>query len=131
VSEFGRREVLVHVRRGDEFLVVHRTDNSYWHTIAGGVEAGEDWEDAVVRELQEETGLVVDRTTPIGGFEYVREAWERNPGMRVDVRAFLVEAPAGWEPQLDHEHDAYRWCTQDAALELLYFPEPRQLLRAL
>jgi len=130
VTEFGRREVLVHVRRGEEFLVVHRTDNAYWHTIAGGVESGEAWEDAAVRELQEETGLVAGGAAPIGGFEYVREAWERDPGMRVDVRAFLVDAPPGWEPQLDHEHDAYRWCSRDDALELLYWPEPRELLRA-
>jgi 8-oxo-dGTP pyrophosphatase MutT (NUDIX family) len=130
VTPFGRLEILVHVRRGDEFLVVHRTDNSYWHTISGGVEAGEDWEDAVVRELQEETGLVVDSAVPLGGFEYVRAAWEREAGMRVDVRAFLVDAPAGWEPELDHEHDAYRWCSRAEALELLYWPEPKELLRA-
>jgi hypothetical protein len=50
--------------------------------------------------------------------------------MRVDVRAFLADAPEGWEPQLDREHDEYRWCTQDAAAELMYWPEPKELLRA-
>jgi 8-oxo-dGTP pyrophosphatase MutT (NUDIX family) len=131
VTAFGRREVMVHVRRDDEFLVVRRTDHGYWHTVAGGVEGDEAWEDAAMRELREETGLAVDRVVPIGGFEYVREAWERDPGMRVDVRAFLAEAPAGWEPELDHEHDGYRWCAQDDAIELLYWPEPKELLRAI
>ena len=36
-------EVMIHVRRGDEFLVAHRSPESgaYWHTIAGKVEDGE------------------------------------------------------------------------------------------
>jgi 8-oxo-dGTP pyrophosphatase MutT (NUDIX family) len=128
---FGRLEVLVHVRRGDEYLVVRRTDHGYWHAVAGGVEAGESWEDAARRELREETGLEARELTPIGGFEYVREPWEGDPGMRVDCRAFVVDAPPAWEPALDREHDAYRWCTRDAAAELLFWPEPKELLRSL
>jgi len=40
------REVLIHVRRGDQFLVTHRVPagGGYWHTIAGCVEPGEEWE---------------------------------------------------------------------------------------
>ena len=37
----------------------------------------------------------------------------------------------GWEPELDHEHDDYRWCSRDAAMELLFWPEPAALLRSL
>jgi dATP pyrophosphohydrolase len=131
MSAFGRLEVLVHVRRDGEFLVVHRTQGAYWHTVSGGVEAGETWRDAVFRELREETGLVAADAAEIGAFEYVREPWEPQPGMRVDVRAFVVDAPSGWEPVLDEEHDDYRWCDADEAESLLYWPEPRELLRTL
>jgi dihydroneopterin triphosphate diphosphatase len=130
VSEYGRSEVLVHIRRGDEFLVLRRTDHGYWHAVAGGVEPGETPREAALRELREETGLVLDDVVEIGGFEYVREPWEDDPGMRVECRAFLGDAPPRWEPQLDHEHDEYRWCTQADAVELLYWPEPKELLRA-
>jgi dihydroneopterin triphosphate diphosphatase len=124
------REVLIHVRRGEEFLVLRRTDHDYWHTVAGGVEPGEESVDAARRELREETGLEAE-PTEIGSFEYVREAWEREPGLRVAVRGFLVDAPAGWEPWLDDEHSEYRWCEADAAAELLFWPEPAALLRSL
>lgn len=127
------REVLIHVRRGDEFLVAHRAPEGggYWHAIAGGVEPGEEWEAAARRELREETGLVADELRPIGEFSYVPEAWEDARGPRVLVHGFVVDVPAGWEPQLDREHDDYRWCTRDEAIELLFWPEPGELLRGL
>lgn len=127
------REVLIHVRRGDEFLVAHRSpeSGSYWHTIAGGVEAGEDWREAALRELWEETGLDAGELEPIGEFTYVRESWESEPGVHVDVRAFLLAVEPGWEPELNEEHTEYRWLPRDEAAELLFWPEPAALLRAL
>lgn len=126
-------EVLIHVRRGDEFLVAHRAPDGggYWHAIAGGVEPGEETEAAALRELREETGFEAESLEPLGEFAYVRESWESEPGLRVHVRAFLVDVEHGWEPQLDREHDDYRWCTRDEAIELLFWPEPGQLLRAM
>ena len=128
-----RSEVLIHVRRGDEFLCAHRAPDGggYWHTIAGGVEPGEEFHAAAVRELREETGLYVEGLEPIGEFAYVRESWEEEPGLRVHVECFLADVEPGWEPQLDSEHDDYRWCTRDEAIALLFWPEPAQLLRAL
>ncbi len=116
-------EVLVVVRRGGDFLVVHRSpeNDAYWHLVAGGVEAGETPFDAATRELEEETGLVA-RVEPLEeSFVY--------DGIHVDC--FVAEAPGGWEPKLDWEHDDYRWCSREEAVGLLYWPEPREIVGAL
>lgn len=113
--------MLVVVRRAGEYLAVHRSpeNGAYWHCIAGGVEEGESAAAAAVRELREETGLVTE-TRPIErAFEY--------DGIHVDC--FLADAPAGWEPELDWEHDEYRWLSAAAAADLMYWPEPSEVLR--
>jgi 8-oxo-dGTP pyrophosphatase MutT (NUDIX family) len=117
------QEVLVVVRRGDEFLVVHRSpeNDAYWHQIAGGVEDGETFAEAAVRELREETGLEAAVRSLDSPFRYES----------VHVESFIADAPAGWEPALDWEHDEYRWLRREAAAELLFYPEPAALLRSL
>jgi 8-oxo-dGTP pyrophosphatase MutT (NUDIX family) len=126
-------EVMIHVRRGNEFLVAHRSpeSGSYWHTIAGKIEAGEEAEAAAIRELREETGFETTTLESLGEFAYVREEWEAKPGLRVHVAAFLVDVAPGWEPVLNEEHDEYRWLSRNEAAMLLFWPEPAQLLRAL
>lgn len=117
------KEVLIVVRRGSQFLVVHRSpeNDGYWHQIAGGVEDGETFADAAVRELREETGLEAAVEPLDSPFQY--------EGVRVET--FIVEAPSAWEPTLDWEHDEYRWLARDEAAELLFWPEPAALLRSL
>lgn len=121
-----RHEVAVVVRRGTQFLVLERSParGGYWNLVAGGVEAGEDAAQAAARELAEETGL---RTTVESlGLELGYEG--QSGSVRLD--AFVAEAPAAWEPVLDEEHVAYRWCSATEAVELLAYEEPRVAVRA-
>jgi 8-oxo-dGTP pyrophosphatase MutT (NUDIX family) len=127
-------EVLVFVRREEEFLVLHRSERqgAFWHSVSGGVELGESAIEAAERELREETGLEAEPAATGDVFTYVPDAQSPYAGIgTVRVDCFVAEAPADWEPALDWEHDDYRWCGLDEAAALLYWPEPREIVRKL
>jgi 8-oxo-dGTP pyrophosphatase MutT (NUDIX family) len=128
--------VVVHraADRGREFLVLERSPerHGYWHLVSGALEPGEETVDAARRELLEEVGL----ETPVEplGTAYIYSLADEPPDVRdrfapevteIAVTAFVVEAPRGWEPDLDDEHVGYRWCGLDDAVSLLRYPEPR------
>jgi dihydroneopterin triphosphate diphosphatase len=127
-------EALVVLRRGDEFLVLHRAPRfgAYWHLVSGGVEEGETASEAAARELFEEVGLEATVVDLGRRFTYGHEEWEPVEVRfeEVAVDCFLADAPAGWEPQLNEEHDDSRWCSVPEAEALLYWPEPREIVRA-
>jgi 8-oxo-dGTP pyrophosphatase MutT (NUDIX family) len=135
----GDQEIVVVVRREGKLLVLRRAPErlGYWSLVAGGLEPDETPREAAQRELLEETGLVTEvRELPVA-LSYsllddppaIRARYA--PGIeRVTVHAFVADAPAGWEPTLDAEHDVHRWCELEEALELMVYETTRAALRA-
>jgi 8-oxo-dGTP pyrophosphatase MutT (NUDIX family) len=110
----------------------------YWHVVAGGVEAGEDPEEAARRELKEETSLVARVSQGPRVIEYVYPLTEEPAERRdqydssvvtVTVSCFRCEAVDDWEPVLDWEHDGHRWCPPAEAAATLRWPETARALQ--
>jgi 8-oxo-dGTP diphosphatase len=99
--------VAVVIKKGGTFLLIKRAKKGhaedYWCPVTGAVEPGETQEQAVIREVQEEMGLVV---------EPIRKVWE----CLTDDRKYLLH---WWFVHMDDqsivvnpdEVKEYKWLT--------------------
>ena len=122
---------------GHEYLMLHRVlpRLTFWQPVTGGVESGETIEQTAARELVEETGFAPDDLRPIGfsySFppdEHFKDIYE-TPPHEIIVHVFVARVPSNAEPTIDPvEHDDYRWCSPDEALELLHWWDDKEAIR--
>jgi 8-oxo-dGTP diphosphatase len=103
--------------------VIHRPKYGDWSLPKGKLEEGEDWLEAALREVEEETGYRCEVITELPHVSYLDRK-----GRRKLVRYWLMEPTEGkFEP--DAEVDEFRWLTPEDAEELLTYPHDRELAR--
>jgi 8-oxo-(d)GTP phosphatase len=112
------------VMRDGLVLLVHRPRYDDWTLPKGKLDADESFEDAAVREVEEETGLRARlvRELPatryeVGGRPKLVRYWLMEP---LDDGAFVP----------NDETDAVRWVSPDEALELLSYDIDRDVVAA-
>jgi 8-oxo-dGTP diphosphatase len=107
------------VVRDERVLLIHRERYDDWSLPKGKLEPGESWEDAAVREVEEETGVRGELGEYLGETSY---------GDKV-VRWWLMTTDADAGPS--NEVDAVQWATVDEALALLSYARDRELVSRL
>ncbi len=96
-----------------------------WQGVTGKIDGGETAWQAALRELKEETGLGAVKMWTVDHVNFFYEAH----GDRLNgIPVFGVELAEG-EVTLSKEHQAFRWCNIDDAIELILWEQQQQGLR--
>ncbi len=97
------------IRRKDgKILVLKRSDKDdhkpgVWETVGGGMDKEESPQEALLREISEETGLIANVSSPFNVFTFKKDTGEFKVGI-----TFLCEYLSG-EVMLSDEHSEYRF----------------------
>ena len=109
--------------RSMRVAVIHRPKYMDWSLPKGKLEEGEGWQEAALREVQEETGL-----TCTAGVELPEVTYLDRKARRKLVRYWLMEPVSGeFEPH--GEVDELRWLTAKETDDLLTYKHDRELVR--
>lgn len=107
-------------------LILRHRYGGHWSFPKGHVEAGETERQTALREVREETGLLVELKD---GFR-VSVQYSPAPGVEKEVVYFLGYSPAGEAVRQVEEISEIRWVSPDEALEAVTFLNDRKLIRA-
>ena len=112
------------VTRDGRVLLVHRPRYDDWTLPKGKLDPGESFEDAAIREVEEETGLrcrLLEELPPthyeVSGRPKIVRYWQMEP-----------EGEAEFVP--NDETDELRWLPPDDALSLLTYDRDREVVAA-
>lgn len=108
------------IEKEGKIFIGKRADNrdhmpGIWECLTGRVEQGESLEEAVKREVEEETTLEVLVIEPINTFHFFRQ----NNSQEHQGVSFWCKYVSGEVVVDPREHSEYKWVTPDEALELI------------
>ena len=112
------------VIRDGRVLLVHRPQYDDWTIPKGKLDDGESWEDAALREVEEETGLVCELGPEAGRTHYFD-----SQGRAKEVRYYRMSADG--EPHAQNEIDEVRWVPLADVSSFLSYDRDIALLRDL
>jgi 8-oxo-dGTP pyrophosphatase MutT (NUDIX family) len=122
---------VVYRRSDDEIEIVlasrrTRRGQLAWGLAKGGIEDEESMEDAAVREVREETGLLAEIEASLGETRYFY-VWE-NVRIRKTVHFFLMQYTGGDIDDRDDEMEEIRWFPLERALKRAAYRGERDVL---
>ena len=108
-----------------ELVVVHRPRYDDWSLPKGKLDPGETWEQAALREVEEEVGLRCRL-----GEELPAVSYRDHKGREKAVRYWLMRAEDDSAPFTPNDEvDHMRWVDLEEAASLLSYPHDAELVR--
>lgn len=115
-----------------EFLILHRIPkkSGTWQSVTGAIENDESEENALKREIFEETGIkasdILDYSK-IMEFEFGREKNLRHENVfSVEVKPDVRITD---ENNVYREHDEWMWCREDEAMSLVRWKNNKEAIK--
>jgi 8-oxo-dGTP diphosphatase len=114
-------------RAGDTIAIAiaHRPRYDDWSLPKGKLDAGESWEEAALREVEEEIGIRARL-----GEELDPVAYNDRKGRAKVVRYWLMEPEHETTFTPNDEVDELRWLAPHEAIEVLTYPHDAELVEA-
>jgi dihydroneopterin triphosphate diphosphatase len=123
-----------------QFLLLHRVPRpdlglpAFWQGISGGLENNESVEATAKREFIEETGITPLRIEAIGFsclIPIMAEWRDKYPSgtEHITEHVFLAHLDGQQKPKLSREHDQFKWCSENEAIDLLSFANNIEALK--
>jgi 8-oxo-dGTP diphosphatase len=114
------------VIRDGMVAVVHRPKYDDWSLPKGKLDPGEGWEEAAVREVEEETGVRARIVAELAPSRY-----RDRKGRPKTVRWYRMDVVDAGTFEADAEVDELRWLTPEEARALVQYDHDRALLETL
>ena len=108
---------------GLEVAVIHRPKYEDWSLPKGKLDAGEGFEQAALREVEEETGMRAEPSIELSSVSY------RDRKGRTKLVRYWLMRPLEGEFAPGSEVDELRWLDPDAATEQLSYEHDADLVR--
>ncbi len=124
-----------------EIVMVSRTSENLWALPKGTPDLGESVEHTAIREVKEETGLLVNLLAPVEDTRYsfirsiadrtqsLRENPRQNVRVRKTVHWYLMEPIGGDFSLHDGEYDVVEWVEIEEAVERFTFKNEAKVAR--
>jgi 8-oxo-dGTP pyrophosphatase MutT (NUDIX family) len=119
---------VVFLKSSETKYLLLRYGAGHWDFVKGNVEPNESEKETVIREVQEETGIVDAQF--IDGFRQKIEYFYRRQGTTIhkEVVFFLMETHTE-EVTLSFEHVGYIWLNYQSAMKKLTFKNAKDVLQ--
>ena len=113
-------------KKGEElkYCILRRSDSSQWQFVAGGGEDNDTPEEAAIREVSEEVGIITKKIIRLTSMAYlpvdiIKEIHRKHWLNTYVIPEYCFAFECFDEIKLSNEHTKYSWVTYEEALRLL------------